>query len=109
MTIRSNLPIKYYLNLHNEEGLQDNLSILFDIMQYLIKVAQMKDKEVNPSIFKFSSASLKYVFGEKIKDETFKTNLVKALKDLIQTEHFLVDGDNIKITTKGIEEFYTIE
>ena len=108
MVIRSNLPIKYYLNLHNEEDLQDNLSILFDIMQYLIKVAQMKSKDVSPDIFKFSSKSLKYVFGDKIKDETFKSNLVKTIKELISTEHLLVDGENIKITIKGIAEFYTI-
>ena len=42
MKIRSDLPIKYYLNVYNEEHLQDDLTILFDIIQYLTKVIQAK-------------------------------------------------------------------
>ena len=108
MKIRSDLPIKYYLNVYNEENLQDELTILFDIIQYLIKVIQAKDKDLSLENFKFTSKSMKYIFGDKLKDETFKQNLVKRLKNLIATENVSVTGETMKITEKGLTNFYKI-
>lgn len=109
MKIRSDLPIKYYLNLHQEEDLQDEFAVLFDVINYLIKVIQVKSKKLELDSFKFSSKSLKYVFGERLKDETFKQNLVKRLKKLISTEYITVDGETMCITKKGLQHFYTTE
>lgn len=108
MKIRSDLPIKYYLNVYNEENLQDELTILFDIIQYLTKVIQAKDKDLSLENFKFTSKSMKYIFGDKLKDETFKQNLVKRLKTLIATENVSVTGETMKITEKGLTNFYKI-
>jgi hypothetical protein len=108
MKIRSDLPIKYYLNVYNEENLQDELTILFDIIQYLTKVIQAKDKDLSLENFKFTSKSMKYIFGDKLKDETFKQNLVKRLKNLIATENVSVTGETMKITEKGLTNFYKI-
>ena len=107
MKLRSDLPIKYYLNLHNEERLTDDLSPLFDIIQYLIRVLQVKQKELELKNLKFTKNSLKYVFGERMKDETFKTDLVKRLKSLIEAGHMEVEGETIWITKKGLTNFYT--
>jgi len=109
MKIRSDLPIKYYLNVHNEEDLQDDLAVLFDITQYLIRVAVSKAKEPSPANFKFSTKGLKYIFGDRITDETIKPNLVKRIKSLIALEHLRIDGDTIYVTEKGLANFYTIE
>lgn len=106
MILRADLPIKYYLGLHNADEVKDDSAVLFDILQYLIKVLQTKQKEINTDTLKFTSNSLKYIFGEKIKDETFKTELVKNIKRLIQSEHLSIDGDTIKITQKGFNKFY---
>jgi hypothetical protein len=46
MTLRSDLPLKYYLNLYNEDSLTDDHSVLFEILQYIIKVANAKDKSL---------------------------------------------------------------
>ena len=108
MKIRSDLPIKYYLNVYNEEHLQDDLTILFDIIQYLTKVIQAKDKDLLLENFKFTSKSMKYIFGDKLKDETFKQNLVKRLKNLIATDHISVTGETMKITETGLIHFYKI-
>lgn len=108
MKIRSDLPIKYYLNVYNEETLQDELTVLFDIIQYLAKVIQAKDKDLSLENFKFTSKSMKYIFGDKLKDETFKQNLVKRLKNLIATENIEVSGETMKITEKGLTNFYKI-
>jgi len=108
MKLRSDLPIKYYLNVHGEEDLQDDLAILFDIIQYIIKVIEIKQKPLTIENLKFSSKSLKYVFGDKIKNETFKQNLVKRIKSLILSEHLRVDGEFMHITQNGLTNFYTI-
>lgn len=106
MTLRSDLPIKYYLNLYNEEGLSDEFTLLFEIAQYIIRVANSKEKSLDLKNIRFSSKSLKYVFGDKIKDETFKTNLVKSLKTLINEEYLVTEGDFIYFTKKGLTYFY---
>lgn len=109
LNLRSDLPIKYLLNVHGEEDLQDDLAILFDIIRYLTHVIQVKNKELSLENFKFTSKSLKYVFGDRLNDETFKQKLVKRIKTLIVNEDLVVDGDVMKITQKGITNFYTIE
>jgi hypothetical protein len=106
MTLHSNLPIKYYLNLYNEEGLSDEFTLLFEILQYIIRVANAKEKSLELKNIKFSSKSLKYVFGDKIKDETFKTNLVKSLKTMITNDYLMTEGDFIYFTKKGLTYFY---
>jgi hypothetical protein len=108
MRTRSNLPIKYYLGLHNEEGLSDKFSILFEISQYLIRVHESKGKTLDIESMKFSSKSLKYVFGDRIKDETFKLTLVKSLKELISDEYIRPQGDFMFFTKKSITHFYII-
>ena len=106
--IRSNLPIKYYLNLHMEEDLCDEQSILYEILQYLIKVIESKDRELSYSTLKFSSKSLKYVFGDKIKDETFKSRLVQSLKKLINSSFLTTDKEFMQITEKALTNFYIV-
>lgn len=108
MILRSDLPIKYYLNLHNEEGLSTEFSLLFEISQYLIRVAEVKNRELDPDSMKFSSKSLKYIFPEKIKDENFKVYLVKSLKKMITEGYFASKGEFIFITKKGLTYFYTL-
>jgi hypothetical protein len=108
MTLRSDLPIKYYLNLYNEEGLNDKFTLLFEISQYIIRVAEVKNKDLSQDSMKFSSKSLKYVFGDRIKDETFKANLVKSLKELISDEFLTPKGDFIFFAKKGITYFYSL-
>ena len=49
---------------------------------------------------------MKYIFGDKLKDETFKQNLVKRLKNLIATDHISVTGETMKITETGLIHFY---
>ncbi len=106
MTLRSDLPIKYYLNLYNEDTLADNYSILFEILQYIIKVANAKDKNLELKNIKFSSKSLKYVFGDKLKDEAFKLYVIDSLKYMISNEYLITEGDFIFFTKKGLTYFY---
>jgi hypothetical protein len=108
MRTRSDLPIKYHLNLYMEEGLVDKFSLLFEISQWVIRVADVKGRENDPEAMKFSSKSLKYVFGDRLKDETFKANLVKSLKELISDEYLRLQGDFMFFTKKSITHFYVL-
>ncbi len=108
LALNSDLKIKYYLNLYNEEGLHDKYATLFDIIQYILKVIEVKQKELSFSNIKFTSKTLKYIFGDKLDNETFKANVVKNIKDLISSEYLKVNGDQIQITEKGLTQFYTI-
>ena len=109
MKLRPDLPIKYYLNVYNEEALQDDLVILFNISQYLLKVIELKSKSLDLENLKFTTASFKYIFGDRIKDEIFKSSLIKQLKGLIQEEYIEVKKEQFYITTKGLETFYLLK
>jgi hypothetical protein len=108
LTLRSDLPIKYNLNLHREEGLRDDRSILFDIIGHFLRVAQSKQKETSLDSFNFSSKTMKYVFGDRLKDETFKLELVKSIKQLISSGEILATGETMSVTEKGLLNFYLI-
>ena len=104
MKLRTDLPIKYYLNVYNEEALQDDLVILFNISQYLLKVIELKGKSLDLENLKFTTASFKYIFGDRIKEEIFKSSLIKRIKTLIQEEYIAVKKEQFYITTKGAKE-----
>ena len=108
MNLRSDLPIKYYLNVYNEEELQDARVVLFNITQYLLKVAESKGKGSSPENLKFTTNSLKYIFGEKVKDEEFKVNLIKKIKSLIKEEFLEVKGETFHVKQLGISLFYEL-
>lgn len=109
LTLNPNLPIKYYLNLYNEPGVADHYSALYDILTYLISVIESKNKELALNNLKFSSKTLKYVFGDNLKDETFKSNVVKNIKTLITLGYLKVSGETINVTENGLTHFYIIE
>jgi len=58
--------------------------------------------------FKFSSKSLKYVFGDRIKDETFKEEIVQYLKTLLKDELLISKGESIFFTKNALKHFYQI-
>jgi hypothetical protein len=108
MNLRTDLPIKYYLNLHTDDLLFDSHAALYSILQYLVKVSEVKGKSLDLTSLKFTTNSLKYIFGEKIKNVEFKDNLIKKIKSLIQEEYLDVQKENFIITQKAIHSFYQI-
>lgn len=110
MKIKNNISLKYILGIHLENDLLDDDSFLFEIISYLIKSLESKNKKIDLSNLKFSSSFLKNIFGNRLKDETFKNKLVSSLKKLLANE-FLIKKENedlFIITKKSIIKFYTI-
>ncbi len=101
MILRSDLELKYYLLLHNEDQVFTRDSVLFDILEYFVKI-----KKEAQSQFKFSSKTLKYIFGEKLNDEKLKEKIVLSIKDLILDGLLQKIDDNIIITKNAINKFY---
>jgi hypothetical protein len=102
MTLRSDLELKYYLGLHNEDLLFTKDSVLFDIIEFFVKI-----KKENQDSFKFTSKTLKYIFGDKLGDENLKIKIVSYIKDLIDSGLFERHGESILITNNAINKFYT--
>lgn len=102
MILRSDLELKYYLGLHNEDLIFTKNSVLFDIIEFFVKV---KKEELDSP--KFSSKTLKYIFGDRLKNEELKTKIVSCIKDLIDDGLFERNGESILITNKAIAKFYT--
>lgn len=92
-----------------EEELIEENSILYEILQYLIKVLESKNKELTYENLKFSSKSLKYIFGDKIKDETFRLQIVQSLKKLLNSSFLTSDKEFMYIEKKALTYFYTVE
>lgn len=109
LILSHNAPIKYHLNLHNEVSEDDKFSVLYDIIKHVVKVIEAKGRDLDMSSLKFTTNTLKYIFGELIKDETFRQKTVKSIKELIASGFLRVEDKTIYITKAGIEQFYTIQ
>lgn len=101
MILQSDLELKYYLLLHNESQVFTKDSVLFDILEYFVKI-----KKETSAQLKFSSKTLKYIFGEKLNDENLKEKIVSSIRELIADGLFEKIDDNILITKNAINKFY---
>lgn len=107
MILQNNLPSKFHLGLHNFLK-PDKYSTLFDIINFLINVRKSKGKEGDLTDLKFTTASLKYIFGNKLQDETTKSQIVQHIKELISDEYLSLKEKEIFISRKAISHFYIL-
>ena len=106
--IREDLPLKYYLNLHLNRYTED--SVLFEIINYIVaNNIENKDKIISYENLKFSSKTLKYIFGEDMIDEKFKNEIIFSIKKLISDAKINVNKKYFHVTEKGILNFYNIK
>jgi len=106
--IKDDLPLKYYLSLHLNKYTED--SVLFEIINYIVtNNIENKDKNISYDNLKFSSKTLKYIFGEDIIDEKFKNEIIFSIKKLISDEKISVNRKYFHVTEKGILNFYNIK
>jgi hypothetical protein len=106
--LRKDLPISILLKMHQDESQFTELGALYEIASYLIRTIESKDKELSLDNLKFSTKSLKYIFGDKLNDEKFKSILVSYLKTLIELGHLENKNTFIHITELGITTLYEI-
>lgn len=101
------LPIKYELGLYRVlPTYPSETDFLFDIIQYIIRVCEIKNKEFNPAELKFSAKTLKYVFNENEVTSNFKDRLRLVIKSLIDSEKLIKRGEFLYINQAVFNELY---
>lgn len=107
--INAKQPIKYDLLVHtalpNYPTLPD---FIFDVCSYLVKVHGTKKSELTQSDLKFSVKTLKYVFGTKMEDDSFRLKLKENLQDGISLGNFTKDGEFIFISEETFTNYFSI-
>ena len=106
LKINKYLPIKYHLNLHLLSDIPHDESIMFEIIRFLISQINKKD-ESNYSDVKFTSKTLKYVFGDMMNNEEFKKNIIRILKQNIENGNVETSNNNMYIKDKLLNKFYS--
>ena len=105
--LKSELPIKYELGLHRVlPSYPTETDFMVDIIQYIIKVCEIKDKNFNPADLKFSAKTLKYVFNENEVTHGFKDKLRIVIKNLMDAETLVKKGEFLYINKAVFNELY---
>lgn len=105
--IQRDLPIKYVLGLHPAvPGYPSGPDFVFDVASHLVRVAEAKGKDWDPSDIKFSTKTLKYVFGENMNDESFREKVKSVLVDLLESGSLVKKGEFIFIPAGEFSKYY---
>lgn len=105
MKINSDTPIKYSLDLHLTDSHISPESIVFEIVRYCIN--QFKSSEVDLDGVKFTSKTLKYVFGNRL-DGEFKDLVVSSIKEYIASGLIKPNNNTMYITKELVTKFYEL-
>ena len=107
--INQDLPIKYTLNLHSAmPGYPSAQDFLFDVSSHLVRVVEVKSKDWDPDDIKFSTKTLKYVFGDQMNDEVFVQAVKKTIAELLSTNTLIKRGEFIFIPNSEFSKYYLI-
>jgi len=87
-----------------EKPCEDGL--IFEIIKYLIN--QLNKKDISDySNIKFTSKTLKYVFGDKMSNDAFKSHVIEILKNNISTGNIETKNKSMYIKDILLTKFYT--
>lgn len=105
--LKADLPIKYELGLHKVlPSYPTETDFVVDIIQYIIRVCELKNKDFNPTDLKFSAKTLKYVFNENEVTPDFKDKLRLVIKKLMDSETLIKKGEFLYINQAVFNELY---
>ena len=106
--IQPNIPLKYLLDSHTAlPSYPTRQDFMFDILSYIVKVTQIKSKDFDPDDIKFSTKTLKYVFGDKLTAE-FLEKIKLLMKGLIEDNILTKKGEFIIVSQDEFLKFYII-
>jgi len=109
LKIKEDIQIKYHLNMHLMDSFIDMDSIGFELIKYTISVIESNHKKtISLDNMKFTSKTLKYIFGDKLNDDAFKEYVVSKIKEMISLNLIEPNNKSMYITEKMINKFYNI-
>jgi hypothetical protein len=107
--INSELPVKYPLNVHSAlPSYPTQSDFIFDVATHLVRVADVKGKDWDVDDIKFSTKTLKYVFGDRMNDDQFKASLKNILAGLLDSGTLIKRGEYIFIPNVEFSKYYLI-
>lgn len=109
LSLNPKAPLKYILDVHTVlPTYPTRQDFVFDIVSYLVRVSENKSKPLDPTDLKFSTKTLKYVFGDKLDDEKFRDSIKLIMKDLIEDSILTKSDENLYISEVEFSKLYTI-
>jgi hypothetical protein len=106
-SIQRDLPIKYTLGLHpSVPSYPSKQDFLFEVASHLVRVAEVKSKDWDPTEIKFSTKTLKYVFGENMNEEPFREKIKSILVELLEAGVLTKKGEFIFIPAGEFSKYY---
>lgn len=109
INLQQTIPLKYLLESHIAlPGYPTGQDFVFDILSYIIKVTISKSKDFDQTDIKFSTKTLKYVFGDKMNDDEFRDKIKLLMKTLIEDDILIKKGEFIIINESEFLKYYTI-
>lgn len=107
--LKNDLQLKYYLNMHLNNTLIDKNAILFEVISYVLSNnIEGKEKDVTYKNLKFSSKTLKYIFGERFESEEEKDGIISMIRELVEEKSIDIRSKTFHISEKGISKFYNL-
>lgn len=107
--LSSTAPLKYSLEAHIAlPTYPTRQDFVFDIVSYLIRVSETKSRKLEPTDLKFSTKTLKYVFNDRMNDESFRDKIKLIMKDMIEDSSLTKAGENLVINETEFLKLYTI-
>jgi hypothetical protein len=106
-TIKSGLPVKYYLGLQAiSPGYPSQDDFVFECINH---VALKDKKNLGVEKVSFSKGSLKEVFGERLQDQTFLKSLKELIKTMIESGKLIKpDEDTLVIPKETFSHIFSI-
>lgn len=104
--LNQEIPLKYHLEVHSSlPNYPSNDDFIFDVINYLVKVFESKSKTLDSSSIKFSTKTLKYVYGDKFNQE-FIEKLKPIISSLVEEGILTKKDDTMVISKQVFEKFY---
>jgi hypothetical protein len=105
--IAEGLPIKYALGLHPAvPGYPTHQDFMFDVSSHIARVVDVKGKDWDVDDIKFSTKTLKYVFGESMNSPEFRDKIKALLADLLAQDRLTKKGEFIFIPEYEFSKYY---
>jgi hypothetical protein len=106
--INQDLPIKYVLECHaSSHSYPTTQDFMFDIISYLVRVSETKGKDFDTTDVKFTTKTLKYVFGDRLQGE-FLEKLKLVLETLVKEDTINRKGDSLLIPESEFSKYYSL-
>lgn len=109
INLSTKLPLKYLLDTHTALlSYPTEQDFLFDILSYIVRVSVSKSKPIDPKDIKFSTKTLKYVFGDKLGNQEFTDKMKLIMKALIEDGKLSKKGEYLQVSESTFLTYYEI-